>query len=62
MGMHQRHGIKFVAVCDVSEPKIAAGVKDAKRNNDGEVKVYHDFRDLLARKDIDAVVIATPEH
>ena len=27
-----------------------------------EIAVYNDFRDLLARKDIDAVVIATPDH
>jgi len=62
MNMHQRHGIKFVAISDVSEPKIAAGIKDAKRNNDGEIKVYEDFNKLLERKDIDAVVIGTPEH
>jgi len=29
-------------------------------NND--VSVYNDFRELLSRKDIDAVVIATPDH
>ncbi|MBN2328698.1 MAG: Gfo/Idh/MocA family oxidoreductase [Candidatus Omnitrophica bacterium] len=62
MGMHQRHDIKFAAISDVSEPKIAAGLKEAKRNNDGEVQVYKDFNKLLERKDIDAVVIGTPEH
>ncbi len=62
MGMHQRHDIKFVAISDVSEPKIAAGLKDAKRNHAGKVEVYKDFRKLLERKDIDAVVIGTPEH
>ncbi len=62
MRMHQRHDIKFVAISDVSEPKIAEGVKEAQRNNDGEIKVYEDFNKLLERKDIDAVVIGTPEH
>lgn len=62
MNMHHYHGIKFVAICDVSEPKIAAGVKDANRNHEGKVEVYEDFRNLLERKDIDAVVIGTPEH
>ncbi len=62
MVMHQHHDIKFAAISDVSEPKIADGLKDAARNNDGKIEVYKDFRDLLERKDIDAVVIGTPEH
>jgi predicted dehydrogenase len=35
--------------------------KQAKGSYKG-CQVYSDFRDLLARKDIDAVVIATPDH
>lgn len=62
MNMHQHQGVKFAAICDVSEPRIAQGVKDAQRNNDGKIDVYRDFNELLDRKDIDAVVIGTPEH
>lgn len=62
MNMHQHHGIKFVAISDVSEPKIEAGLRDAARNNSGKVDVYRDFREMLDRSDIDAVVIGTPEH
>jgi predicted dehydrogenase len=63
MNMHQRHDfIKFAAICDVAEPRIQAGVRDAKRNNDGQIDTYRDFRNMLERDDIDAVVIGTPEH
>jgi len=57
-----RENAKFVAVCDVSEPRIQDGIKSAEINNDGKIDVYKDFNQLLERKDIDAVLIGTPEH
>jgi len=57
-----KENAKFVAVCDVCEPKIKEGVKTAEINNDKKIDVYRDFREVLGRKDIDAVLIATPEH
>lgn len=52
-----------VAVCDVNRHHREA----AKRTIDeaygnGDCASYHDFRELLARDDIDAVAIATPDH
>ena len=49
---------EIVALCDVYEPPLK---KQAERLG-GKVDLYHDFRELLDRKDIDAVVIATPDH
>jgi predicted dehydrogenase len=50
----------YVAVCDVQKQRLEAGVNW----NGGPAKCtgYSDFRDLLARQDIDAVRIATPHH
>ena len=60
--------VQAVAVCDVDASRRAHArqrVQDAyaKENRAGaDCAEYADFRDLLARKDIDAVVIVTPEH
>ncbi len=53
-----QQGCKVVAACDVDEQHLAEAV-----NAFGpDCKGYRDFRDLLSRKDIDAVVIGTPDH
>ena len=49
-------GAKIVAVCDVYRPRA-----DAVGGKYG-AKAVHDFRQVLDRKDVDAVVIATPDH
>ncbi|MEO6720740.1 MAG: Gfo/Idh/MocA family oxidoreductase [Ferruginibacter sp.] len=57
-------GVNLVAVCDVDKNVIDQRLKDlAKLNIDAsKVKTYGDYRDLLANKDIDAVIIGTPDH
>lgn len=62
--------VQVVAICDVVVERASAA-KDlverryAEAAGKGDYKgctQYNDFRELLARKDIDAVVIATPDH
>ena len=59
---------QVVAVCDVDTTRREHHKKSVETYYSGpqsEYKgcaEYKDFRDLLARKDIDAVVIATPDH
>ncbi len=54
--------VQFIAACDVDQRELD---KFADRF-DGEfnlkVQKHHDFRDLLDIKEIDAVLIATPDH
>jgi hypothetical protein len=49
---------EVVAICDVYDPYLPAAQKKAG----GKAETYHDFRKLLDRNDVDAVVIATPDH
>jgi predicted dehydrogenase len=67
---------EIVALCDVYEPYLrrdrsavhptylGSGIPVPKMGEEfsGDVARYTDFRELLARKDIDAVCIATPDH
>ena len=54
---------QVVAVCDVFKDRRdeAKKVVDEAYGNQ-DCKTYNDFRDVLARADIDAVVISTPDH
>lgn len=51
-------GVKIVAVADVWDVHLAAGAKLAEAN----ALQTKDYRKLLDRNDIDAVVIGTPDH
>lgn len=64
MGLGDAHaaaskpGVKIVAVCDVDDQHC----EEAAAAFGADCAKYRDFRDLLARKDIDAVIIGTPDH
>ena len=50
--------IEIAALCDVDELTL----QKANQRLDGKADTYGDFRNLIERKDLDAVVIATPDH
>jgi predicted dehydrogenase len=52
-----------VAVCDIDERNAqkAKGFVD-KRYGNSDCVIYRDFRELIARDDIDALSLATPDH
>jgi predicted dehydrogenase len=52
-------GCKVVAVCDVYKPHLQKGVE---RSNNPDVKTYLDYKELLNDPQVEAVIIATPDH
>ncbi len=51
----------FLAVCDV-DARHAERAKKSDRIGKEKADIYEDYRKLLDRKDIDAVIIGTPDH
>jgi predicted dehydrogenase len=49
---------EVVALCDVYQPYL----EPARKKAGGKARLYGDYRKLLDQKDLDAVVIATPDH
>ena len=60
-GFLNRKDAQVIAVCDPYKSKCEKAKARADKVSKG-VKSYQDFRQLLAHKDIDAVVVASPEN
>ena len=56
--MREVPDVDFAAVCDLNPPHL----ERAKEWAGPSAKEYKDFRRLLEQKDVDAVLIATPDH
>jgi predicted dehydrogenase len=53
---------RVVALCDVDKQKLDAAKKMVVESSTGGCDTYRDFRELLAKADVNGVVIAVPEH
>jgi len=51
-------GVKLIAACDLYDGRLEA----AKKKYGSDIFVTKDYKEILSRKDIDAVIIATPDH
>jgi predicted dehydrogenase len=56
--MKEDPGVEFVSACDVYQPNAAAAAKVFGP----QCTTESDFRRVLERKDVDAVVVGTPDH
>ncbi len=55
-------GFQVDYICDVDSRALEKCIKSVTENQDHKAEAIKDFRKLLEKKDIDAVVIATPDH
>jgi predicted dehydrogenase len=58
----QEKSAQVVAVCDVYQKRINMNKDMHATKFNVKVDGYLDYRELIARKDIDAVIVATPDH
>lgn len=55
--------VRVVAACDVDSRELAKCVQEINTHyGDAACQTFRDFREVVARKDIDAVTVATPDH
>lgn len=65
-----RKDVRYVAACDINGPRLAEvrrkiadkHAEDPTKAGNPDCAAYRDFREMLTRDDLDAVVIATPDH
>jgi predicted dehydrogenase len=55
-------GVRVGAICDVYEPNLERALSAASKKQGSPPKAYRNYRQLLEDREINAVLIATPEH
>jgi predicted dehydrogenase len=60
--MLQTAEVNCLGLCDIDQPILEERLADVKKEFQQTPKVYGDFRKMLEDKEIDAVIVGTPDH
>lgn len=68
VGLGKQHGSRIVAVCDanhqrgkIARDRALRASRELHGDSAPKIRVHHDHHELLAREDIDGVIICTPD-
>ena len=56
--------VEVVSLCDVDKKQLsdAADIVASRQKSGKKPRLYHDYREMLKEKDLDMVLIGTPDH
>ena len=54
--------VEVAALCDVDKNRMPNDIKDVTNKYGREPKIYDDYRKMLENKDIDAIIVGSPDH
>jgi len=55
-------GVNCVALCDIDDTVLNKRAAEVNKTYNQSPRLYKDFRKMLEQKDIDAVIVGTPDH
>lgn len=55
-------GVECVALCDIDRNILESRAAELQKMTGLRLYIYNDYREVLERQDIDAVIIGTPDH
>jgi predicted dehydrogenase len=58
----QKQNVEVVALCDVDESRMTGDIKYVEEANGKKPAIFRDYRKLLEMKEINAVIVGTPDH
>ena len=54
--------VEIAALCDVDTNRMPGDIKSVEDKYGHKPDVFHDYRKMLERKDIDAIIVGSPDH